>query len=75
MAKLKDLLDQTEAKVDAAAARVTADETVDQQTITDLRAEVARLQAIVDAGEATPEQEAQLAAIQAKLDAVEQAQA
>lgn len=66
--KLSDLLAETDAAVDAAIARVNADEAVDQQEITDLKAEIVRLQGLIDNGEATPEQEAAFAALKTKLD-------
>lgn len=74
MAKLDDLLTTAIQKADEAKARVDADETVDQQTITDLRAEVARLQAIIDEGTATPAQEAKFQELTDKLAAIEAAQ-
>ena len=64
MANIDTLIAAADASADAAIARAIADHTT-------LTAEVARLQAIIDSGTATPAQEAALAARQAKLDALD----
>jgi hypothetical protein len=73
MAKLSDLIAATDAAVDAAIARVNTDEAADQAAIEALRVEVARLQEIIENGDASPEQEAAFAALKEKLDGLEAA--
>lgn len=64
MSKLSDAIATLGASVDAALARVDED-------VQALTAKIAELQALVDAGGATPEDFAALAAAQAKLDALD----
>lgn len=61
MSQISDSIAAVRTSLDAAIARVQADETA-------LTAEVARLQALVDAGTATPADVAALAKIQSDLD-------
>jgi len=64
MSKLSDAIAALGASVDAALARVDED-------VQALTAKIAELQALVDAGGATPEDFAALAEAQAKLDALD----
>jgi hypothetical protein len=59
--KFEDIAAELEASVDAAIVR-------GMQDVSDAEAEVVRLQAIIDSGEATPAQVERFAAIKAKLD-------
>ena len=71
MTALSDAIAAANQSADDAIARVNADETADQQVITDLRTEVARLQAIIDAGGGTPADIQALADLKTKLDQLE----
>lgn len=64
MSKLSDKLDEVGASLDAAISRV-------QEDVNDLQLKIAELQALVDAGGATPEDEAKLDALKARLDAID----
>ncbi len=64
MSALSDAIAADNASADAAIARV-------QATVSDLTAKIAALQAQVDSGGATPQDLADLATLQAKLDALD----
>jgi uncharacterized protein YlxW (UPF0749 family) len=67
VSQLSDAIAAANSKADAAISRVQAD-------VTNLKNQIATLQATVDSGGATPEDMNNLAALQAKLDALDPTQ-
>jgi outer membrane murein-binding lipoprotein Lpp len=64
MSELSNKIAELDGKVDAATARISSD-------VAGLYAKIAELQALVDAGNATPADIAALAALEAKVDAID----